>query len=137
MIVRSILFIVGITGVFTLWAIAVSADDAKQPGFGANPTLPAPQSNLVPTVKVAPAVGWPDNQKPGTPSDLTVSAYASGLDHPRWIYTLPNGDVLVAERTGPNVRTTARASKHGFRRCFRNMPEQRCKARIASRCCGD
>ena len=118
MIVRSILFIAGITGVFTLWAIAVSADDAKQPGFGANPTLPAPQSNLVPTVKVAPAVGWPDNQKPGTPSDLTVTAYASGLDHPRWIYTLPNGDVLVAETNGPKRPDDGKGIKAWFQALF-------------------
>jgi glucose/arabinose dehydrogenase len=118
MIVRSILFIAGITGVFTLWAIAVSADDAKQPGFGANPTLPAPQSNLVPTVKVAPAVGWPDNEKPGTPSDLTVTAYASDLDHPRWLYTLPNGDVLVAETNGPKRPDDGKGIKAWFQALF-------------------
>jgi glucose/arabinose dehydrogenase len=101
MLLRSILSIAGVSAVFTVWAIAVSADDAKQPGFGANPDLPAPQSNLIPTIKVAPAVGWKDNAKPGAPADLTVSAYAKDLDHPRWLYVLPNGDILVAETNGP------------------------------------
>ncbi|MET0407049.1 MAG: sorbosone dehydrogenase family protein [Hyphomicrobium sp.] len=103
MILRSILSIVGVTAVFTIWAIAVSADDAKQqPGFGPNPELPAPQSNVLPTIKVAPVARWSGNEKPSTPPDLTVTAYASGLDHPRWLYVLPNGDVLVAETNGPD-----------------------------------
>ncbi|WLI91850.1 sorbosone dehydrogenase family protein [Massilia sp. R2A-15] len=70
-------------------------------GFGPNPVLPAPEKNLLPTVNVAPAEGWPSGGKPVAAAGLSVSAYASGLAHPRWIYVLPNGDVLVAETNKP------------------------------------
>jgi glucose/arabinose dehydrogenase len=70
-------------------------------GMGPNPRLPAPEKNLVPTVNIAPAKGWPSGVKPSAPQGFTVSAYASGLDHPRWLYVLPNGDVLVAESDAP------------------------------------
>jgi glucose/arabinose dehydrogenase len=71
------------------------------PGVGTEPTLPPPQATLLPTVKVASAKGWPDDAKPIAANGLAVSAFARGLDHPRWLYTLPNGDVLVAETNAP------------------------------------
>lgn len=71
------------------------------PGVGSTPTLAPPQSSLVPTVSVAKAVGWPAGMTPVAPAGLTVRAFATGLDHPRWLYTLPNGDVLVAESNAP------------------------------------
>ncbi len=70
-------------------------------GMGPNPQLPQPEKNLIPTVNIAPAKGWPLDAKPIAPPGFTVSAYASGLDHPRWMYVLPNGDVLVAETDAP------------------------------------
>lgn len=70
-------------------------------GFGKNPTLPAPQTSLIPTVNIAPAIGWPNDAKPIPAQGLAVNAFASGLDHPRWLYVLPNGDVLVAESNAP------------------------------------
>ena len=73
-------------------------DDA---GFGAAPALPAPQPQAVPTVKIARAVGWPQGQTPVPAAGLAVGAFATGLDHPRWLYVLPNGDVLVAESQAP------------------------------------
>lgn len=72
-----------------------------QAGMGPNPQLPPPKKNLIPTVNIAPAKGWPADAKPVAPHGFTVSAYASGLDHPRWLYVLPNGDVLVAETDAP------------------------------------
>ena len=68
---------------------------------GPSPTLPAPQDKLIPTVKVAKAIGWPKGVTPIAADGLKVNAYASGFDHPRWVYTLPNGDVLVAESNAP------------------------------------
>ena len=68
---------------------------------GPSPTLPKPKDKLIPTVKIAKAIGWPKGVKPVVAAGLKVNAYASGLDHPRWIYTLPNGDVLVAESNAP------------------------------------
>ena len=74
--------------------------DVKQ-GIGPNPTLPAPHHTLIPTLKIAPAIGWPAGVTPTAAAGLRVRAFASGLDHPRWIYVLPNGDVLVAETNAP------------------------------------
>ena len=71
------------------------------PGFGLQPQLPAPQYSLLPTVNIAPAVGWPAGLTPQAASGTQVQAFAEGLDHPRWLYVLPNGDVLVAESNAP------------------------------------
>ncbi len=70
-------------------------------GMGASPTLPAPAHTLIPTINVAKAVRWPAGRTPVAANGLTVAAFASGLDHPRNLYVLPNGDVLVAETNGP------------------------------------
>ena len=70
-------------------------------GFGPDPFLPEPQHKLIPTVKIAPAVGWKTGATPIAAAGLKVNALAVGLDHPRWLYVLPNGDVLVAETNAP------------------------------------
>ncbi len=72
-----------------------------QAGFGAHPSLPAPNPTLLPTINIAPARGWPAGATPKAAPGLAVGAFASGLDHPRWLYVLPNGDVLVAETNAP------------------------------------
>ena len=70
-------------------------------GTGPDPTLPAPRNTLLPTVNIAPARGWPPDTAPAAAAGLRVNAYARGLDHPRWLCVLPNGDVLVAESNAP------------------------------------
>jgi glucose/arabinose dehydrogenase len=70
-------------------------------GMGPSPTLPRPTTSLIPTIKVATAVGWADSATPRAATGLEVNAFARGLDHPRWLYVLPNGDVLVAETNAP------------------------------------
>jgi glucose/arabinose dehydrogenase len=73
---------------------------AVEQTFGPSPTLPAPQHSLIPTVNIAKAVGWSG----GTPiaaDGMAVTAFATDLDHPRTVYVLPNGDVLVAETNAP------------------------------------
>ncbi|WP_434672622.1 PQQ-dependent sugar dehydrogenase [Pseudomonas sp. R1-15] len=70
-------------------------------GTGPSPKLPEPNKTLIPTVNIAEAVGWPDGAKPTPAHGLQVVAFAEGLDHPRWLYILPNGDVLVAETNAP------------------------------------
>ncbi|SFH17378.1 sorbosone dehydrogenase family protein [Pseudomonas sp. NFACC45] len=70
-------------------------------GTGPSPKLPEPNKTLIPTVNIAEAVGWPDGAKPTPAQGLQVGAFAEGLDHPRWLYVLPNGDVLVAETNAP------------------------------------
>jgi glucose/arabinose dehydrogenase len=69
--------------------------------FGASPTLPAPQHSWIPTVDIAAATGWPAGGKPIAANGMAVNAFATGLDHPRTVYVLPNGDVLVAESNAP------------------------------------
>ena len=70
-------------------------------GTGPAPKLPEPNKTLVPTVNIAEAIGWPQGAKPTPAQGLQVGAFAEGLDHPRWLYVLPNGDVLVAETNAP------------------------------------
>ena len=70
-------------------------------GVGTHPTLPPPNQSLIPTVLIAPAIGWSDGAKPVPAAGTSVAAFAAGLDHPRWIAVLPNGDVLVAETNAP------------------------------------
>jgi glucose/arabinose dehydrogenase len=68
---------------------------------GANPALPAPDKQLIPIVQVAEATGWPKGAQPTPAAGLRVTEFASGLQHPRWLHVLPNGDVLVAETNAP------------------------------------
>lgn len=70
-------------------------------GTGPSPKLPEPNKTLIPTVNIAPAVGWAKGAKPTAAPGTQVTAFAEGLDHPRWLYVLPNGDVLVAETNAP------------------------------------
>ncbi|HBZ07081.1 sorbosone dehydrogenase family protein [Massilia sp.] len=76
---------------------------------GPSPQLPAPRKTLIPTVDIAPAKGWPQGGKPQAAPGLEVNAMATGLDHPRWLYVLPNGDVLVAESNKPQTPETKKA----------------------------
>ena len=94
----------GALGLILLGGLAACGDTATlapEQGMGATPTLPQPKTSLIPTVKIAPAQGWPDGAMPTAMAGLGVTALARGLDHPRWIYVLPNGDVLVAESNKP------------------------------------
>ncbi|WP_130908457.1 sorbosone dehydrogenase family protein [Pseudomonas sp. Sample_16] len=70
-------------------------------GTGPSPKLPEPNKTLFPTMNIAPAIGWPEGVKPVAASGTQVAAFADNLDHPRWLYVLPNGDVLVAETNAP------------------------------------
>ncbi len=68
---------------------------------GLQPVIKAPVKRVIPTVDIAPAKGWAQGAAPSTAPGLAVGAFASGLDHPRWLHVLPNGDVLVAETNAP------------------------------------
>ena len=84
--------------------LCACADRAVPPvreTVGTQPALPAPKRQLIPTIKIAPAIGWSAGTTPQPADDLAVNAFASGLDHPRWLFVLPNGDVLVAETNAP------------------------------------
>ncbi|HZP99864.1 MAG TPA: sorbosone dehydrogenase family protein [Reyranella sp.] len=86
-----------------LAAACTTSEGSSDPlaGFGPNPALPAPHSSLIPQVDVPDVVGWHGGAAPKAPPGFTVTRYAEGLDHPRWLYPLPNGDVLVAEAAAP------------------------------------
>ena len=70
-------------------------------GTGPRPALPAPHPTLIPTVNIAPAIGWPPGLTPQAAPGTQVTAFSTGLEHPRWLLVLPNGDVLVAESNAP------------------------------------
>lgn len=105
-LLRKILIIVGglilIAAAFFWW---VSRPDVAQLDAnavtGQRPKITAPRAETFPTVKVANAIGWQGDAKPTAAAGLQVNAFARGLDHPRWLYRLPNGDVLVAESNSP------------------------------------
>jgi glucose/arabinose dehydrogenase len=83
-------------------------------GMGPNPTLPPPRTSLIPVVQVARAVGWPAGTKPAAVEGTAVAAFAAGLEHPRWLYVLPNGDVLVAETNAPADRVQSKGIRAWF-----------------------
>jgi len=97
------LLLLSCIGILALPLAACNEQDtaATEQTFGPSPTLPAPQSSWIPTVNVAKAVGWPAGAKPTAANGMAVNAFATGLDHPRTVYVLPNGDVLVAETNAP------------------------------------
>ena len=68
---------------------------------GTKPKITPARLEKVPTVNIATPVGWPDGAKPIAAAGLAVGEFARDLDHPRWMYELPNGDVLVAETNSP------------------------------------
>ncbi|MGC4009773.1 MAG: sorbosone dehydrogenase family protein [Pseudomonas sp.] len=85
-------------------AVAGCGDKSALPftaGTGPQPQLPEPQSSVLPTVNIATATGWPAGQMPRPAEGLEVQRFADQLEHPRWLYVLPNGDVLVAESSAP------------------------------------
>jgi glucose/arabinose dehydrogenase len=89
------------TATFALPACGNADALPPQAGMGPNPTLPAPHEGLIPTLNIAPAKGWPAGAMPVAAPGLAVTEFAAGLDHPRWLLVLPNGDVLVAETNAP------------------------------------
>jgi glucose/arabinose dehydrogenase len=73
-------------------------------GYGPSPALPPPHTSFIPVVKVADAKGWKAGTSPKAATGLAVVAFAAGLSHPRSLFVLPNGDVLVAETNGPALK---------------------------------
>ena len=91
------LLIAVLGGAVFLWLSQEEAQLPEMAGYGPNPTLPEPNPTLLPTVNIAPATQWPEGATPTAAEGFTVYEFAGGLDHPRWLLALPNGDVLVAE----------------------------------------
>jgi glucose/arabinose dehydrogenase len=111
-----------------LMACGRKAELPIEAGFGPIPELPPPDKELIPTVNIAPAVGWTENETPVPGRGLTVSAFAQNLNHPRWLYVLPNGDVLVAETNAPPRPKDG----HGIRSWFKKNAMKRAGAAVPS-----
>lgn len=96
------------------------ASPAQDPsiGYGPNPVIPAPDQSLIPVLNAPNAIGWANGQKPIAAEAMQVTAFASDLDHPRWVYVLPNGDVLVAETNAPERPDDAKGIKGFFFKLF-------------------
>ena len=110
-----------VANIAALLVLLASCESARLPVSavtGPNPKLVEPNHTLIPTVHVAPAKGWPAGKKPVVASGLAVNAFATGLDHPRWLYVLPNGDVLVAETNGPDRPDNNKGIKGWFFNLF-------------------
>ena len=93
-----------LSALLLLTASVTACADTSLPvsdGTGPNPKLPEPTTSVIPTVNFATAVGWAKDAKPIAAQGMQVTAFAKNLDHPRWLYVLPNGDVLVAETNSP------------------------------------
>lgn len=101
---------------WTVWLVLAAANascagrdvDPVEAGVGPEPKLPEPEQAVLPTVEIAPATGWAPGEAPEAASGLEVRAFATDLEHPRWLYVLPNGDVLVAETNAPEHRDNRR-----------------------------
>jgi glucose/arabinose dehydrogenase len=101
-----------VSAVCALSGCVESAQLTVADGMGPQPKLPPPSSSLIPVVDIAPAIGWTNGRTPIAADGLGVAAFARDLDHPRWLYVLPNGDVLVAETNAPE-REAARTGIKG------------------------
>ena len=86
--------------------------------MGPHPVIPNPSTSLIPVMRVVKAEGWPGDETPVAAGGLTVRAFARGLNHPRWLYVLPNGDVLVAETNAPKRPDDNRGAKGFFFKLF-------------------
>ena len=89
-------------GIASLAACAQKGDDPMKQ-YGPNPVLPEPKQYLFPPMSVPKEIGWKAGETPTVPSGLKIQAIATGLMHPRMVYTLPNGDILVVESNGPGT----------------------------------
>lgn len=111
---------IALVALTSLWLTAC-VETASPPlvrGTGPNPQLPSPTKSFVPTVNIAPAVGWSAGAKPLAAEGTFVARFAEGLDHPRWIYVLPNGDVLIAETNAPPKPDDTSGLKDQFMKLF-------------------
>jgi glucose/arabinose dehydrogenase len=111
----------------TTFGLAACGEVARLPvsaGTGPNPTLPEPTKTLLPTLHIAPAQGWASGAVPIAANGTAANAFATDLDHPRWLCVLPNGDVLVAESNAPPRPDDAK----GIRGWFANLVMKRAGA---------
>ena len=103
-IFASIVAVIGAVAV----AVRHRGDGPRPPVFGATPAIPAAKAQgSIPTLKMPTAKGWEHGRTPTAAAGLKVNAFAAGLDHPRHMHVLPNGDVLVAESMGESGKPSS------------------------------
>lgn len=119
-----------IPSIIFLTAGSALADSGKPVGYGSSPELPKPEKSWIPTINVAPAGKWVDGKMPKAAESLSVAAFAKGLDHPRSLYVLPNGDVLVAESNKP--KTKGDVDSKGIRGFVQGWAQKRAGAGVES-----
>ena len=89
-------------------AVRHAGDGPRQPAYGTRPAIPDPKpQGKIPTLKMPTAKGWEGDHRPTPAAGLKVNAFAKGLVHPRNVYVLPNGDVLVAESMGEDGKPSS------------------------------
>ncbi len=99
----ALVVLVAAVGGVVQYSRSESANLAVEQGTGPTPMLPAPDGRPLPTVNIARPIGWKNGEHPTPAAGLEVAAFATNLDHPRWLYSLPNGDVLVAQSNSPGT----------------------------------
>jgi glucose/arabinose dehydrogenase len=107
-----------VSAVVLISVAAQPAPMSPEKSYGPNPVLPEPYTPLIPVVNPPKAVGWSEGQKPVAANGMQVTAFATDLDHPRWLYVLPNGDVLVAETNAPHRPDDNKGIKGWFFKFF-------------------
>ncbi|HEU5162148.1 MAG TPA: sorbosone dehydrogenase family protein [Thermoanaerobaculia bacterium] len=125
-----ILLLIALAAVAVVALSLAACESARLPveaGMGPRPQLPEPRKTLIPTVKVATAVGWGEGEAPTPAPGFRVTRFAAGLDHPRWLHVLPNGDVLVAESNAP-----PRPPERGIRAWFMKLFFKKAGAAVPS-----
>ena len=124
----SIAVVVLVLAAIGAWYFVFRSDIARLPVdavTGTKPRITDPREQSFPTIGIAQPVGWQGDAKPTAAAGLAVNAFARDLDHPRWLYELPNGDVLVAETNSPprEVRTlTDRIAQYLFTKAGAGVP---------------
>jgi len=98
-----VLLVLAVIGGAALWWLTrgVPAQYSLEDTTGTEPLLAEPDPQTIPTVEVAEPIGWAEGEAPEAAEGLAVSRFAEGLDHPRIIYTMPGGDVLVTLTKAP------------------------------------
>jgi glucose/arabinose dehydrogenase len=131
-------FSMALCAAFVLTPLAASSDEPFdiQSQVGPNPVLPDIQQYLFPPMHLASVVGWKNGEKPTVAPGLKIEALASDLQHPRSLYTLPNGDVLVVESKAPPPQPITRPKDIVMRFIEKGVRQAVTPDRaIASRCC--
>lgn len=93
--------IVGFAVAIVLCGCGTPAKLPVSAGMGPAPVLPSPKEAVLPLINVVTAKGWSPAGTPTAAPGMTVAPFAKGFRHPRWVYVLPNGDILIAETNAP------------------------------------